>query len=649
MYDLLFSPGRIGSLTIPNRIAMTAASASLSQPDGTMTEDMLAYYEARARGGVGLIITEMVCVDEARGVLFPRELNAAREENIPSFRRLADRVHPYGTKIFAQLFHPGANADPKLNPGDLISASPARGKKRGQARAATVEELEAIAEQFGQAARRVKESGFDGVEVHAGHHYFLHSFLSPVTNHRTDGYGGSLENRTRILREIVEAIRAACGEDFPLMFRISLEEYIGKDGYHADTGIKICQMLEGWGVDAINVTASGTDSKLSQSVEPMYYPQGWRKHLAKAVKGTVSIPVLSVALIRDPAYAEKLLREGVLDFAGSVRTHLADPNWAAKARAGQEEDILPCISCMACFAKYDQAGHITCAVNPETGYEAQLPPLPQDGAGRLVVVLGSGPAGLEGAWMAARRGFRVVLFEKAPQLGGQLRLAMATPRKEKVGWLLESLVHRCRQAGVNLRTGWAPTLEEIQALHPYAILDATGGRPSLPASIQGVGESPLVCTPVEIITGQLDLREESIVVVGSGMTGLETAEILSHRDRNNAVLVLEAAPRVAPGVYGSNRNGVTWVLEGNNVVFLTNRTLTKVGRDRIWFADSQTGEEYVYPCDRVVLALGTTPTRPYALEDLQALGAKVFRVGDAAQSGQVWDAVHAGYHAARSL
>ena len=192
MYDLLFSPGKIGGLTLPNRIAMTAASASLSQPDGTMTEDMLAYYEARAKGGVGLIITEMVCVDEDRGVLFPRELNAAREENIPSFRRLADRVHPHGTKIFAQLFHPGANADPKLNPLDLISASPARGKKRGQARAATAEEIHAIAAKFGQAARRVQEAGFDGVEVHAGHHYFLHSFLSPVTNHRTDRFGGSL-------------------------------------------------------------------------------------------------------------------------------------------------------------------------------------------------------------------------------------------------------------------------------------------------------------------------------------------------------------------------------------------------------------------------------------------------------------------------
>ena len=649
MYNLLFTPGKIGTLTIPNRIAMTAASASLSQPDGTMTEEMLAYYEARARGGVGLIITEMVCVDEDRGVLFPRELNAAREANIPSFRRLADRVHPYGTKIFAQLFHPGANADPKLNPClPLVSASAATGKKRGQAAEASREDIADIVQKFGQAARRVKEGGFDGVEVHAAHHYFLHSFLSPVTNHRQDEYGGSLENRTRILREIVEAIRATCGRDFPLMFRISIEEYIGPKGYHGDTGIKICQLLEGWGVDAINTTASGTDSKLSQSVEPMYYPQGWRKHLAKAVKGVVSIPVLSVALIRDPAYAEKLLEDGVLDFAASVRAHLADPQWAEKARTGREEDILPCISCMACFAKYDSEGHITCAVNPETGYEAHLPPLPQDGNGRLVVVLGAGPAGLEGAWMAARRGFRVILFEKADQAGGQLRLAALAPRKEKILWLLDSLLHRCRQAGVDLRLGHAPTLDELAALAPYAILDATGSRPARPAGIPGALDSPLVCTPPEILTGAVDIREESVVVVGSGMTGLETAEHLSDRSRNNAVLVLEAAPRLAPGVQGSNRNAVTAVLEVNNVVLLTGRTLTRIGEDRVWFADSKTGEEYVYPCDRVVLALGTVPNRPYG-DHLSALCDRVISIGDAVTGGQIWDAVHQGYHAARAL
>ena len=631
MYEKLFSPGRIGTLTIPNRIAMTAASASLSQPDGTMTEEMLAYYEARAKGGVGLIITEMVSVDQERGVLFPRELNGDREESVASFRQLADRVHPYGTKLFAQLFHPGANADPKLNALPLLSASPARGKKRGQAEEATREDIAAIVQKFGQAARRVKEGGFDGIEVHAAHHYFLHSFLSPVTNHRTDEYGGSLENRARILGEIVAAIRAACGRDFPLMF-----------------GIKICQMLEAWGVDAINVTASGTDSKLSQSVEPMYYPQGWRKHLAKAVKGTVSIPVLSVALIRDPAYAEGLLEEGVLDFAASVRAHLADPQWAEKARTGRERDILPCISCMACFAKYDVEGHITCAVNPETGYEAHLPPLRRDGDGRLVVVLGAGPAGLEGAWMAARRGFRVILFEQAQEAGGQLRLAALAPRKEKIFWLRDSLLHRCHQEGVELRLGHAPTVEELAALAPYAILDATGSRPAVPASIPGAQDSPLVCTPPQILTGAVDIREESVVVVGSGMTGLETAEYLSARERNNAVLVLEAAPRLAPGVQGSNRNGVTAVLEINNVVLLTSRTLTRVGTDRVWFADSQTGEEYVYPCDRVVLALGTVPSRPYG-DALSGVCPKVIALGDAVQGGQIWDAIHQGYHGALSL
>lgn len=650
MDQTLGMPGKIGNLTLKNRMVMTAASASLSEPDGGMTEDMLAYYERRAKGGVGLIITEMVCVDEERGVLFPRELNAARGENIPAFRQLADRIHPYGTKLFAQLFHPGANADPSLNPGlPLISASPTRIRHGGgMAREATREELADLADQFGQAALRVKKGSFDGVEVHAAHHYFLHSFLSPVTNRREDEYGGSLENRARILRNIIQAVRRYCGEDFPLMFRISLEEYIGKDGYHADTGIKICQMLERWGADAINVTASGTASKLSQSVEPIGYLQGWRKHLARAVKKTVSIPVVAVALIREPVYAEWLLEEGYLDFVGSVRCHLADPDWANKALSRLDGEIIPCISCMSCFQQFHRRGHITCAVNPETGYEARLPALRHDGGGRLVVVLGAGPGGMEAAWMAARRGFRVLLFEKEKAPGGQLRLAAQIPRKEKIQWLIESLDRRCTQAGVIFRYGHAPSVKELKELCPYAIFDATGGNPSIPSSLAGAAGNPMVCTPPDIIEERVDIREASVVVVGSGMTGLETAELLSQRERNNAVVVLEAADKIAPGAQGSNRNEVMAVLEPQNVVFLLNRTLTRIGSDRIWFRDTKTGEEYVYPCDRVVLALGTRPVRPYG-ESLGAVCPRVYPIGDRQQGGGIWDAVHGGYRAALNL
>lgn len=643
-YERLSSPGRIGTLTIPNRIVMTAASASLTEPDGRMTEDMLAYYEARARGGVGLIITEMVCVDGTRGVLFPRELDATCDERIADFRALADRVHPYGTRIFAQLFHPGANADPKLNRGELIAASPMRGKKRGQARAATPAELEELAAQFGAAARRVQLAGFDGVEVHAAHHYLLHSFLSPVTNRRTDEFGGSLEDRTRLLRMIVAAIRAACGPTFPLMFRISIEEYIGRDGYHADTGVKICQLLEEWGVDAINASASGTDSKLSQSVEPMCYPQGWRRHLGRAVKAAVRIPVLAVAVIRDPAYAERLLEEGALDFVGSVRSHLADPRWAEKALTGRDEDIVPCLSCMACFARFETEGHITCAVAPETGYEARIAPLVPDGAGRPVVVLGAGPAGLMAAWTAARRGFAVTVYERADEPGGQLRLAQALPRKERIGALVPSLLRRCAQAGVTLRCGHAPTAEELAALRPYAVLDATGGRPKVPP-IEGI-DGPLVCTAADVIAGRVDPRGESVVVVGSGMTGLETAELLSDWARDDAVLVIEAAHRIAPRAQGSNRNVVTAVLDLRNVALATDRRLTWVGADRIWMEDPRTGETYEYPCDRVVLALGTEPEDPYG-DTLEGL--RVVPVGDRVRGGDVWAAIHSGDEAGRGI
>ncbi len=648
MYELLCSPGRIGSLTLPNRTVMTAASCSLSGEGGVMTEDMMAYYERRAHGGVGLIVTEMVCVDERHGRLFPHELTATRDENIAEFQKLADRVHPYGTKIFAQLFHPGSNGDPALNPDGLISVEQAQGKKHGTARAATEEDLDELAENFGRAAKRIQRSGFDGVEVHAAHHYLIHSFLSPVTNHRSDAFGGSFTKRAELLRRIVAAIRRHCGPAFPLMVRVSVEEYIGKDGYHADAGVKICQLLEQWGVDAIDVTASGTSSKLSQSMEPITYPQGWRRHLMRAVRRAVSIPICGVSIIRDPAYAEYLLQEGYTDFIGSVRAFLADPDWLHKAKSGHAAQIVRCISCMSCLQMHNRVGRISCALCPETGMEAQLPALPQDGARRRVLVLGAGPAGLEAAHRAAARGFAVTLYEKDDAVGGQLRLAAAIPRKEKMQWLMDSLLRRCAQSGVTLRLSCRPTIEELTAQQPYAILDATGSVPLIPDTIEGLKSSPIVCTAAEVLAQKRLPQGESIVVVGAGMTGLEVAELLSARERDNAVVVMDESARIAPQALGSNRNVVTAQLELNNVVLMLSRRLISVGQDRIFLRDVQDGEEYIYPCDRVVLAMGNAPQRPYP-DALSGICTHYMPLGDAADPSDIWHAIHDAALAVRRL
>lgn len=645
MYERLQAPGQIGGVTIPNRVVMTAARTQLADEAGNMTEAMLAYYERRAKGGVGLIVTEAVYVDAQYGVSVVGEMPASDDGCIAQFSKLSQRIHPYGTKLFAQLFHPGGNADAALSPGGLISAS-ARKSKGGVVREATLAEIDHVVQAFGAAALRMQAAGLDGVEIHAAHNYLIQDFLSPVTNHRTDEFGGSLENRSRLLRRIVEEIIARCGAAFPIMVRVSLEEYIGVKGYHADEGIKLCQWLEQWGAAAINVTAGGTSSKLSQSMEPITYRQGWRKHLMKAVKKSVGIPVCGVAIIRDPAFAEKLLAEGYTDFVGSVRAHLAEPDWANKAFAGQE--ILSCISCMSCLEMEYKLGKLTCALNPETGYESSCPKLEENGGGRLVLVLGAGPAGLEAAWIAAKRGFQVKLYEKSKHSGGQMRLAGLVPRKDKILGAIKTLEARCRRAGVEMFFACTPTVEALKAQKPYAILDATGGTAALPKAIDGLEDNPLVCTPEEIITNGLDLREESVVVVGSGMTGLETAEILSDWSRNNAVLVLEAAPRLAPGVLGSNRNVVTAVLDANGVVYQCDRRLERVGTDRIYLSDTRSGEAYEYPCDRVVLAVGVKPADPYG-QTLEEACALVKKIGDAQKSGKIWHAIHDGYEAAMKL
>ena len=644
-YPYLFSQGKIGNLTLKNRSVMTAMGVGLGQADGCVTEAELAYLSRRAKGGAGLIVTGIMRVEETNGISFIRQLSASDDKHISGLRKLADSVHVYGAAIFGQLQHPGNTANPGLNKR-VISPSGISAASGVPAEPMTTEEIHKLVKQFGEAAFRLKKAGFDGVEVHGAHFYLIHQFLSPTYNQRRDEYGGSSENRFRFLKEVIEEIRLTCGADFPLIVRISLEEYTGETGYHPDYGITICKRLEQLGVDGLDITASGSASPRGQSIEYMTYEQGWRRFLLRAVKRCVSIPVIGVCVIRDPAYAEDILVSGDADFIGSGRNHLADPDWENKAAEGRREEIRPCISCLRCIENLKNGRAAFCSVNPTNGREDRELLLRRNGEGRPVIVLGAGPGGLEAARIAAERGFCVKLYEKSDHVGGQVHLAAQVPGKGKMTWLITWLKKACEKAGVTFFLSSSPSVEELRAAEPYAIIDATGGIPLRPASIPGIDEE-IVCTPEDVLEGHIRPEGESVLVVGSGMTGLETAEYLAALPKTN-VMVMEMAPEIAPTAYIAARTDAIMRLQVNNVIFMPGRELLEIGKDRVFFREITTGEKREMPVDRIVLSMGVRASGAYEGK-LAGICGNVYTIGDAARPARIQEAIAAGYETAVQL
>ncbi|NLA76653.1 MAG: NADH:flavin oxidoreductase, partial [Clostridiales bacterium] len=424
-YEKLFSPMKIGNVEIKNRIVMAPMLMGFGRFDGTVTPEMGDYYEERARGGTGLIITEITRVNDVNGAAAFAQLSMSHDYNADSFSALVERVHKHGTKIFVQLHHPGRQnlgllvgtvpmsiALDKALPfySDLLYKVVPAGKlllekhivskvlapskcensyfSDGKNRALSVKEIKKLINQFVSAAVRVKNSGADGVELHASHGYLIQQFLSPNTNKRTDEYGGSLENRMRFLLEIIAGIRERCGADFPLIVRLTVDEcysYIGKPGkgYALNEGVEMAKRLEQAGIDAIDVSSAAYDT-FNYWLEPTSFECGWRAYMAAAVKAAVKIPVLAANLIRSPEQAEKQLEDGVQDFVSLGRPTIADPHWASKVRSGNERDVKRCICCLYCIESMQNnaytGGHGGCSVNPFVGRENTW--LPEDGEGR---------------------------------------------------------------------------------------------------------------------------------------------------------------------------------------------------------------------------------------------------------------------------
>lgn len=638
-YKRLFETGSIGAVRIRNRVVMTAMGNGLATWDGEASSELIRFYEDRARGGCGLIFTEFTRVDDQGGACNPNQLCIATRKHVRSVQRMAEAVHRHGGKIFVQLHHGGREAPPALNGGKTpMGPSVVLNKVNGiMPREMSQEDIEYIVEKFVNAAVNCKKAGIDGVELHAAHGYLLASFMSPYTNRRSDEYGGSVRNRCRIVLDIIDGIRKACG-NYPISVRINGDDFV-EGGTTIDQAVEAARLLEEAGADALNVSCAVYES-VSNMIEPNYYEEGWRRHLAREIKANVGIPVIAVNTIKFPATAEKLLEEGVSDFVGVSRGQMADPEWVAKTRAGREDLIRKCMGCMQCNKSVVMDGYLSCAANPVTGrgtmYNDEY--LVKNGEQRTVAVVGGGPAGMQAAIVLAKRNFKPVLLERNSRLGGMAYLATKPPHKKMVEEFIKTMEAELRENGVDVRLNSAATVESVKALDPYGVIVANGGTEIVPR-VEGL-DSPIVYTMEEVLLGKAEFHNKTLAVIGGGMVGLETAHYLC---ADNDVTIVEMTDTLGATMYPTVRNKLVSILKECGVGILLNHALCAVGDGEISMlkTDTDKPETVKKQVDAVVIAVGRNSNMGLA-DEMQKAFDRVAAAGDCITGGCILEAVRTG-------
>ncbi len=681
-YDMLFSPMKIGNVEIKNRIVMAPMCMGFGQYNGCATETMMDYYEERAKGGVGLIFTEITRINDITGASSFGQLGMSHDYQIPALREMADRIHKHNCKIMVELHHPGRQnlglmigTVPICNIGSklmgnlytkiLTQAVIPQGKKLQDKhivprtvapskcerskmsdsvnRELSVNEIKKIICQFIEGAVRVKKAGCDGVELHAAHGYLIQQFLSPNTNKRTDQYGGSLENRMRFLLEIIDGIRLNCGKDFPIVVRLTVDEMyseIGQNGkgYNLEEGIKMAKILSDKGIDAIDVSSAAYDT-FNYWLEPTTFTPGWRKYLASEVKKVVDIPVIAANLIRSPKQAEMQLEEGTQDFISLGRPLIADPHWPNKVKSGNENLIKRCVCCLYCFESMMKGAykytHGNCSVNPFVGRENVS--LKQNGNGRKVLIIGAGCAGLTAAELLSKRGFDVTVLEKESKQGGQLNLASKPPHKEKINWVCEDLLSNAINSGAKVLFNTKADKDIIASYSPEIVITATGGNAIHPKSFNGDN----VVTVTQILNGDIDISNKKVAVIGSGMTGLETSELLV--SKGNKVTVVEMADKIAPGAWFQQLDDALPVLEKAGTEFLTSHKLLSVSSSGIELENLKENKAVAIKVDLVVLSLGVRSDNSLYNDIKNSDSYKVYNIGDSKKIGRIANATESAY------
>ncbi|MBW2267779.1 MAG: FAD-dependent oxidoreductase [Deltaproteobacteria bacterium] len=710
--DHLLSPMRIGSLELRNRIAMAPMGVEIVDGDGHVREPVIRYYEERARGGAGLLITEVAAVAYPRGANSSHQIALSDDVFLPGLRELTSRVQAHGAKIAAQLVHHGkaSRLDVKegrevlmpseptfhgsmdlgqvLTPEEIRLMIGAVGGAQPKIREATRADLGQLVDVFASAAERAKRAGFDAVELHAAHGYILSEFLSPAWNLRDDEYGGPVENRARLLCEVLRAAKQRAGADFPIWCRLDAVEYRTPNGIVYEDAQRTAELAAEAGADAIHVSAyADATSGAGFTEAPLPHRECAYVDFAAGIKQCTGVPVIAVGRI-EPEVGDRLVRDGKADVISLGRKLLADPELAKKLSEGRPEDVRPCIYCYVCVAQAFFDKTVKCAVNPVTANEealAELQRTPADTA-KHVLVVGGGPAGMEAARVAALRGHRVTLWEKSRQLGGTLRFAALVyePNERLLRWLETQM----RKLPVDVQLGVEATAERVHELDPDAVLVATGASrqalavpgaerehvfdgDDLRALLTGEGSAEaskklslggrlavLAGRATGVTSDPAKLREASkaympvgnrVVVIGGGLVGVELAEFMARRGRQ--VTVLEESGWLATEMAHPRRARVLEEVRQAGVCLETNARVLEIGAEDVRFecrgGDGVPATQTV-AADTVVVATGLVPN-PGPAERLRAAGIELVEIGDATGVGYIEGAIHDGFHAALAL
>lgn len=646
-FEKLFEPARIGQMELRNRIVMPPMVTRYASEGGYVTERISNYYGARAQGGVGLIIVEATYV-HSRGQAFANQLGISDDRYIAGMRKLVQSIHKHGAKAALQLHHAGMQARPRITGMQPVAPSPVP-KSMGLLdlvdeipKELTAEEIAEIVSCFAQAAVRAKKAEFDGVEIHGAHSYLFAQFLSRAFNRRQDSYGGDLRNRARFLVDVIEVVRQAVGEAYPVWCRINGKEYGIEGGTTVEEGREIARLAQIAGADAIHVSGRCLFNIVCTSPAiwgPLPLESGMFIELAQGIRKMVSVPVIAVGRIA-PEVGERLLERGEVDFIAMGRDLLADPEFPNKLASGRSGDITPCIVCMRCVddLRIPTEAGIRCSVNATLGREGEHSITPSKEPKRVLVV-GGGPAGMEAARVASLRGHQVTLYEKENRLGGQLVQAAIPPRKDGIAGLTRYLETQIKKLGVKVELGQELTAALVQELKPDAVIIATGAIPLTP-DIPGMSKAQVVHAG-DILENRVAVGDR-VVVIGGELVGCETAEFLAEKGRK--VTVTRRGPEMALGVGASLREQLLKRLDSRRVTLLTGVKYGQITPQGLMLTTKE-GEKRTIEADTIVLAAGSSPNRKL-FDELVGKVSEIHLVGDCVEARKIRDAIAEGFRAA---